>query len=141
MVNNRRAAVIAELMPGGLDDLDQYLQEEIREAIKGFKTLPTIANRFNLSALTTKRVVQLALWVKDRVRLDQPVGFENGTTQAIFTGKIEQAQQREQIHQDQKKTADGLSTLKIDLPLKNSARWEAWIDAIRAALSIAYGSK
>jgi hypothetical protein len=101
MVNNRRAAVVSELMPGGLDDLDQYSQEEIREAIKGFKTLPTVADRFSLSALTTKRVVQLTLWVKARrVRLDQPVEFENGTTQAIVTAEIEQAQQREQIRQD-----------------------------------------
>jgi hypothetical protein len=141
MVNNRRAAVVAELMPGGLDDLDQYSQEEIREAIKGFKTLPTIGDRFSLSALTTKRIVQLSLWVKDRVRLDQPVEFENGTTQAMFTDEIEQAQQRQQIRLDRKKTADGLSTLKIEPPLKNSAGWEAWIDSIRAALTIAYGSK
>jgi hypothetical protein len=90
-------------MPGGLDDLNQYSQEEIREAIKGFKTLPAVADRFSLSALTTKRVVQLALWVKDRVRPGQPVSFENGTTQAIFTAKIEQAQQRQQIQQDRKK--------------------------------------
>jgi hypothetical protein len=65
MVNNRRAAVILELMPGGLNDLDQYSQEEIREAIKGFKTLLMVADRFSLSALTTKRIVQLSLWVKD----------------------------------------------------------------------------
>ena len=56
MVNARRAAVVSELMPGGFDDLDQYSQEEIREAIKGFKTLPTVADRFSLSALTTKRI-------------------------------------------------------------------------------------
>ena len=141
MVNNRRAAVVSELMPGGLDDLDQYSQEEIRKAIKGFKTLPTVADRFSLSALTTKRVVQLALWVKDQVRLGQPVSFENRTTQATFTAKIEQAQQREQMRQYQKKTADRLSTLKIKPPLKNSAGWEAWRDAIRAALTIVYGSK
>jgi hypothetical protein len=141
VANIRRAAVVSELMPGGLDDLDQYSQEEIREAIKGFKTLPTVGDRFSLSALTTKRVVQLSLWVKDRVRLGQPVEFENGTTQDVFTAEVEQAQQREQIRKDRKKSADGLSTLKIDPPLKNSAGWEAWIDAIRAALTIAYGSK
>jgi hypothetical protein len=77
MANARRAAVVSELMPGGLDDLDQCSQEETREAIKGFKTLPTAADRFSLSALTTKRIVQLALWVKDRVRLGQPAEFES----------------------------------------------------------------
>ncbi len=37
MAINRQAVVISELMPGGLDDLDQYSQEEIRDAIKGFQ--------------------------------------------------------------------------------------------------------
>jgi hypothetical protein len=141
MAINRQAVVISELMPGGLDDLDQYSQEEIRDAIKGFKTMPRAVDRFSLSALTTKRIVQLSLWVKDRVRLNQPVEFGDATTQVMFTAEIEQAQQREEIRRDRKKTADGLSTLKIDPPLKNSAGWEAWIDSIRAALTIAYGSK
>ena len=92
MVNARRAAVIAELMPEGLEDLEQYSQEEVREAIKGFKTLPTVNQRFSLSALTTKRVVQLSLWVKDRVRLGQPVEFEDITTRETYNSEIEQAQ-------------------------------------------------
>ena len=40
MANNRQVAVTSELMPGGLDDLDQHSQEETRDAIKGFKTMP-----------------------------------------------------------------------------------------------------
>jgi hypothetical protein len=91
MADARRAAVVSELMPGGLDDLNQCLQKETRKAIKGFKTLPTAADRFSSSALTTKRIAQLALWVKDRVRLGQPAEFENVTTQVIFTGETEQA--------------------------------------------------
>jgi hypothetical protein len=70
MAINRQAAVISELMPGGLDELDQCSQEETRDAIKGFKTMPRAVDRFSLSALTTKRIVQLSLWVKDRVRLN-----------------------------------------------------------------------
>jgi hypothetical protein len=42
--------------------------------------------------LTTKRIVQLSLWVKDRVRLNQPVEFGDATTQVMFTAEIEQAQ-------------------------------------------------
>jgi hypothetical protein len=93
------------------------------------------------SAYQPKRIVQLSLWVKDQVRLNQPVEFGDATTHVIFTAEIEQAQQREEIRRDRKKTADRLSTLKIDPPLKNSAGWEAWINSIRAALTIAYGSK
>ena len=56
------------------------------------------------------------MWVKGRGRLDQPGEVENGTTQAILTDEIEQAQQREQIRQDRERTTDGLSTLKIEPP-------------------------
>jgi hypothetical protein len=40
MAINWQAVVISELMPGGLHDLDQYSQEEIRDAIKGFTSEP-----------------------------------------------------------------------------------------------------
>jgi hypothetical protein len=139
--NNRRAAVIAELAPGGLQELEAYTSDEIREAIKGFKTLSNQADRFNLTALATKRITQLALWVKDRVRLDQAVSFPNGTSNEDFNTEIAQSQQREDIRKTRKKAAESLATLKVDPILKSSAGWEVWLDAIRAALTVAYGEK
>jgi hypothetical protein len=61
IANNRRDAVSAELMPGGLEDLEQYSLEEVREAIKGFRTMPTEGERFSISALSAKRIAQLTL--------------------------------------------------------------------------------
>ena len=104
VANNRRAAVTNELIPGGLGDLRDYTIEDIKEAIKGFKSLPRAQDKFSLSAHTTKRMVQLTLWVKDRARLVQPIEFEDGTTLEQFVSKIEQAQQREKIRFDCKKT-------------------------------------
>ena len=95
--NNRRAAVTNELIPGGLEDLRDYAAEDIKEAVKGFKSLARVADRFNVSAHSTKRIVQLTLWVKDRMRLLQPVEFEDGTTLQQFVLQIEEAQQREKI--------------------------------------------
>jgi hypothetical protein len=141
VANNRRAAVTAELMPGGLDDLKDYTVEDVKEAIKGFKNLPREADRFSISAHSTKRMVQLTLWVKDQIRLVQPAEFRNGTTQAQFVSAIEEAQQREQIREDRKKITEGLATMKIEPPLKSSVGWDAWTVAIKAALTIAYGSK
>jgi hypothetical protein len=138
---NRTATVTNELIPGGLTDLKDYSVEDIREAIKGFKTLPRAADRFHLSAHSSKRIVQLALWVKDRARLVQPVEFEDNTTLDEFVSAIEEAQQREKIRQERKKNTEGLATMKIDPPLKSSAGWDTWTIAIRAALTVAYGSK
>jgi hypothetical protein len=141
VANNRRAAVINELIPGGLDDLALYTPEEVKEATKSFRTNTVVAQRFSLSANSTKRLMQLLYWVKDRVRLGQAVEFDDATDQLIFVAAIEAAEQRQTIRRERKKNTEGLATLKVDPPLKSSAGWESWGDSIKAALTVAYGSK
>jgi hypothetical protein len=141
VANNRRPTVTSELFPGGLGDLNDYSADDIRDAVKNFRSHPTANQRFNVSAHTTKRLVQLTLWVKDKIRVGHDATFPNGTTQAQFVVALEEAQQRDKIRQERKKNAEGLSTLKIDPALKSSAGWDGWTDATKAALSIAYGSK
>ena len=53
--NIRRATVLAKLVPNDLEDLDSFTVKEIQTAIKGFRMLPEVAERFNLTASTTKR--------------------------------------------------------------------------------------
>jgi hypothetical protein len=83
----------------------------------------------------------LTLWVKDKIRVGHATTFPDGTTQAQFVAALEEAQQRDKIRQERKKNAEGLATLKIDPPLKTSTGWDGWTDAVKSALSIAYGSK
>jgi hypothetical protein len=138
---NRRFQVTNELFPGGLEDLNDYTSEEIKDAVKNFRSHPTANQRFVVSANSTKKLVQLTLWVKDRIRLGQVAEFEDGTTQAEFVSIIDEAQQREQIRHERKKNAEGLATMKIDPPLKASSGWDGWKDSVNTALTLAYGSK
>ena len=138
--NNRRAAIIAELLPSGLEDLDVFTAEEIQNAIKGFRTLSVVEERFNLTAASTKKIIQLASWVRDRVRLGLPVEFSNGTTNPEFNLEIEAASKREVIQKERKKATENLATSKIEPPLKSAAGWESWADAVKAVLSVAYGT-
>ena len=126
-------------MPGGLYDLADFSIEEIKEAAKSFTRLSTAP--FTLSPHTTKRLTQLTLWVKDQVRLDADVSFPNGATQDVFAEQIEAAQQRDKIRKERQKSAESLANVRIEPALKSSAGWEAWIVAVRTALTIAYGSK
>ena len=66
MANNRRAVVISELMPDGLEDLDQHSTEEIREAIKGFRSMPTQVSWDNNSGkrVSSRRVARVKLIAK-----------------------------------------------------------------------------
>jgi hypothetical protein len=137
----RRAQLTTELFPGGLAELNDYTAEDIKDAAKNFRSHPTVNQRFNVLAISTKRLVQLTLWVKDRVRLGQAVEFDDTTTQPIFVATLEESQQREKIRKERKKNAEELATMKIDPPLKTSTGWDGWKDAIKSALMLAYGSK
>jgi hypothetical protein len=137
----RRAQLTTELFPGGLADLNEYTAEDIKDAAKNFRSHPTPNQRFNVSAISTKRLVQLTLWVKDRIRLGQVVEFDDTTTQAIFVATIEESQQRDKIRSERKKNTEGLATMKIDPPLKASSGWDGWKETVSTTLMLSYGSK
>jgi hypothetical protein len=86
----KRAAVTEALMPDDLSHLAGFSTNEIKEASKTFSRLP--ANPFLLSPHTTKRLVQLTLWVKDQARLDIVAEFPDATEQDEFMAQIETAQ-------------------------------------------------
>ena len=140
-IKDRQAEVAAKLIPGGLIDLNNYSTDDIKDTFKRIRHLPDQQDRFHVSTLSTQRVMQLVLWVKDRVRLLQPVEFENGTTSAQFLIAIVTAQQRDEIRKQRKKNTEALATMKIEPPLKSSAGWDTWIVAVTAALSVSYGAK
>jgi hypothetical protein len=85
--------------------------------------------------------VQLTLWAKDKAQLDEVPMFPNTTTQASFVSQIDEAQRRDSIRTERKKTGEVLSSVRIDPPLKSSAGWEGWMVAVEAALTLACGSK
>jgi hypothetical protein len=141
VAQGRRAQLITELFPGGLADLNEYTTEDIKDAAKNFRNHPTPNQRFNVSAISSKRLVQLTLWVKDRIRLGQVVEFDDTTTQVIFVATIEESQQRDKIRRERKKNTEGLATMKIDPPLKASSGWDGWKETVSTSLMLSYGSK
>lgn len=135
----KRAAVTEALIPDGLSDLAGFSIDEIKEASKTFSRRPVTP--FMLSPHTTKRLVQMTLWVKDQVRLDIVAEFPDATDQIEFIAQIETAQRRNKIRTERQKGAETLANVRIEPALKSSVGWEAWIVAVRTALTIAYGSK
>jgi hypothetical protein len=141
VADNRRVQVTKELFPGGLADLNDCTAKEVKDAVKNFRSHPTANQRFNVSANSTKKLVQLTLWVKDRIRLGQAVEFDDGTTQAEFLSMIDESQQQEKIRREGKKNTKGLVTMKFDPPLKASSGWDGWKDSFKTALMLAHAGK
>jgi hypothetical protein len=67
IVANRRGQVADELFPGGLADLNDHTAEEVKDAVKNVRSHPAANKRFNVLANSTKKLVQLTLWIKDRI--------------------------------------------------------------------------
>jgi hypothetical protein len=116
--DNRKNAVTQDLIHDGLEDLSNYSVEEIKDAIKGYKT-QTGAPKFTLSLVATKRLTQLSLWVKDRTRLLHPVEFDDLMDMAQFQLDIYDAELRDKIRTERRKSTESLSTIKISPPLRH----------------------
>jgi hypothetical protein len=130
-----KAKVIKMIMPNGMTDLADFTTNKVKEAAKSFTHLPN--NPSMLSPHSTKRIVQLSLWVKDQIRLDATTTFPNGTAQADFTIQLEAAQKREKISKERQKSAENLASVRIEPLLRMSAGWEASYVALETALKLA----
>ena len=127
------------IMPNGMADLADFTTDEVKEAAKSFTRLPN--NPFMLSPYSIKRIVQLSLWAKDQIRLNDTTTFPTGPVQVVFATQLEAAQKREKIRKERQKSTENLVSVRIESPLKTSAGWEAWYVALETALKLAYGSK
>lgn len=131
--NGRRATVIRESIPNGLIDLDYFSTEDIPTAIKGFPRNPVQeADKFSLLATYSKRITQLALWMKDK--------FGNNINTNAFLTAIGVAQTRETVRKTPMKTGGNLMSHKINPLFKSSGGWDAWSDAVKATLGLSYGA-
>ena len=127
------------LMPNGLKDLEKCTDEDINNAAKSFARLP-LDQRFDLSSICIRRLKDLVLAVKDRVRFNRQVGFPDRENFYLET-ELSLSYAREETRKAGKKIGDLLSTHTIKPPLSIEAEWDDWSEAIKNALASAYGMK
>ena len=81
-------------------------------------------------------MISLNDWVKNKVRLQEEVEFETGTTRAEFIKAIEEASERKECRINQKKTGESLITTSLQVQLEPSNQWDRWAIELESNLKM-----
>ena len=80
-------------------------------------------------------------WAKDKHRVQENIGFENGTTRATALRMIAEGTVRERCGKTQRKAGESLVNQEFASKLKNSAQWESWKVVLSSTLGPIIGAK
>ena len=134
-----RNAIINDLFPGGLEDLQYLSKTDIKDACAAYAK--RTVGSFVVSQLHTKRIISLMLWVRDQERIGEIAEFANGTTAAQLNRTLLTASEREKRRKDQKRTGEGLIDSTFNNKLKSQSQWEKWNVEVEALLGVIIGVK
>ena len=85
--------------------------------------------------LQKKRIKALMLWVKDMIRAQVDVDFEDGATRSQFHAALKAALDREQMRKDQRKAGESFLDNSFDKKLKSQAQWDKFVDELDSTLA------
>ena len=108
--------------------------EDVREAGAGCAKRTDGPFPVMLTPIQKQRFKSLVLWVKDMDRVNQPVEFPDGTTQATFRKALSDALDRDDRRRLQKKEGESYIDSTFNNKLKSGSQWEKWFEELDSAL-------
>ena len=85
-------------------------------------------------------MISLKDWVKDKLRLQEEVKFETGTTQAEFIKAIEESSERKEFRINQKYKGESLITTPFQVQLETATQWDRWAIELEINLKMNIGA-
>ena len=89
--NAQRNAVIAEILPEGLDNLIDITEDDLKSACQSLAKRSEEPYPINITMLQKQRIYSLILWAKDQDRVNEPIKFAQGTNQQDFRKLLTEA--------------------------------------------------
>ena len=132
--NAQRNAVIAEILPEGLDNLIDITEDDLKSACQSLAKRSGEPYPINITMLQKQRIYSLILWAKDQDRVNEPIKFAQGTNQQDFRKLLTEALQRDQRRQDQKKSGVSYLDSTFNTKLKSTVQWEKWLEELHTTL-------
>ena len=129
-----RNAIIGDFLSEGLEGLKEMTDEDVRDACSSYVKRQDGAFPIILTPIQRQRMLALVLWVKDRARVNQPIQFQDGTTQGELRGYLTRALTRDRRRKDQKKEGESYLDSSFNNKLKSSAQWEKWMEELESNL-------
>ena len=115
-----RNAIIADLLSEGLGGLTHMTDEEVRETCLSYAKRTDAPFPVVLTPVQRQRIKSLVLYVKDRDRVGEPLGFPAGTTQAELRTALTEALERDRRRRDQKKAGESFLDTIFNAKLKSA---------------------
>ena len=122
-----------DLLPKGIIGFDVFSSEDLMKTL-GHEGTTELEN-------SKRKILQLALWVKDTVSVDRVAEFHDGTTVTTFERDIAAAKEREVDRKARLNASRVLENTKIEPLLENGEGWEAWSSAMQLMLRLFHGSR
>ena len=136
---NQRAALILDLMPMRLSELQELNADDVKDVCESFAD--QVPNGFTVCKMKVTRLQSLCLWVHDMVRAGAPVEFANGKTAEELLLEIREATARAKRRKDMKKIGEGLIDTTFNNKLKTQSQWAKFNEELNSTLSMIIGVK
>ena len=131
--------VIRGFMPGanGLSRLASRNVEDVRSTCVAFPKRRS--QPFELELDVIDRIVALALWAKDFVRIDKKPIIDANLGQEEIHKMLQEAMERDRLRKNQKSIGEGLISQHFQVKLKSQGQWEKWMAELRSTLNSIIG--
>lgn len=137
----QRNALIADFLSGGLEGLGHLTEEDVKEACSSYAKRSDGNFPIILTTLQKHRLKALMIWVKDRIRVQQAVEFEDGTNGEHLKKALDEAIERKEMRKEQKKVGESFHDHSFNNKLKSQAQYEKFNEELESTLAMIIGSQ
>ena len=113
-----------DFLSGGLVELEHMLENDVKDACTSYAKQTDSPFPIIMRTLQKQRMKALMLWVKDMIRAQVDVDFEDGTTRSQFNAALKAVLDMEQMRRDQRKSGESFLDYSFNNKLKSQAKWD-----------------
>ena len=121
--------MINDFLSGGLTELEHMSRNDVKDACTSYAKRTNSPFPIIMTILQKQRMKALILWVKDMVRAQVDVYFEDETTRSQSNAALKAAPDREQMTKDQRKG------------WKIFPKWEKFVGELDSTLAMIIGNQ
>jgi len=134
-----RNAIISDFLSGGLDGLRDMSSDDIKSTFASYVKRTDPPFPVVLSPLQKQRLRGLVLLVKDIVRANQTVGFNNDFTRESFLDEISEAITRDELRVQLKKIGESYLDSSFTHKLRGQSQFKKFMEELSSHLSMIVG--
>jgi len=134
-----RNSIIADFLSGGLDGLRDMSSDDIKSTFASYIKRTDAPFPVVLSPLQKQRLRGLVLLVKDIVRANQTVGFNNDFTRESFLEEISDAIKRDELRVQLKKIGESYLDSSFTHKLRGQSQFKKFMEELSSHLSMIVG--